>query len=114
MKKTKTIKKNYEFRSILSNGQYYTGKCIEAFIKKGKKTEINLLGIAISSKICKAVRRNYIKRLIKENYYILENQLNTGYQIVFLWKKKVDITNATFDNIKKDMITIFENSNIIK
>lgn len=114
MKKTKIIKKNYEFRSILSNGQYYTGKYIEAFIKKGKETEINLLGIAISSKICKAVGRNHIKRLIKENYYIIEDQLNTGYQIIFLWKKKVDITNAKFDNIKKDMITIFENSNIIK
>ena len=40
MKKTKIIKKNYEFRSILSNGQYYTGKYIEAFIKKGKKKKL--------------------------------------------------------------------------
>ena len=113
MKKTKMLKKNYEFKNVLTRGKYYSGKRIEAFIKyNNSNININFLGVAISSKIAKAVRRNKIKRLIRENYKILEPQIVNGKSIVFLWKKKVDIENATFENIKSDMNYIFEKSNI--
>ncbi len=111
MKKTKMLKKNYEFRNVLSKGKYYSGKNIEAFIKDNNKN-CNFLGLAISVKTAKAVRRNKIKRLIRENYKILETQIVDGKSIVFLWKKKVDIKNATFKNIKNDMNSIFEKANI--
>ena len=111
MKKTKMLKKNYEFRNVLSKGKYYSGKNIEAFIKDNNKNS-NFLGLAISVKTAKAVRRNKIKRLIRENYKILETQIVDGKSIVFLWKKKVDIKNATFENIKNDMNSIFEKANI--
>ncbi len=114
MKNTEMLKKNYEFRNALSKGNYYTGNCIEAFIHKNKKQDRNLLGIAISVKIAKAVKRNNIKRLIRENYQFYENFLKKGYTIVFLWKKKVDTKNANFQNIKKDMRKIFDKANIIE
>ena len=111
MKKTKMLKKNYEFRNVLTKGKYYSGKNIEAFIKDNNKN-CNFLGLAISVKTAKAVRRNKIKRLIRENYKKLEPQIKNGKSIVFLWKKKVDAKNATFDNIKSDMNSIFEKANI--
>ena len=73
MKKTKMLKKNYEFKNVLSKGNYYSGRYIEAFIKKGAEKENNFLGIAISVKTAKAVRRNQIKRWIRENYTLLED-----------------------------------------
>ena len=111
MKKTKMLKKNYEFKNVLSKGKYYSGKNIEAFIKDNNKN-YNFLGLAISVKTGKAVRRNRIKRLIRENYKILEPQIQDGKSIVFLWKKKANIENATFVNIKSDMNDIFEKANI--
>ena len=105
------LKKNYEFKNVLSKGKYYSGKNIEAFIKENNKN-YNFLGLAISTKTGKAVKRNKIKRLIRENYKILESQIKDGKSIVFLWKKKVDIKNATFENIKSDMNNIFEKANI--
>lgn len=111
MKKTKMLKKNYEFKNVLSKGKYYSGKNIEAFIKDNNKN-YNFLGLAISVKTGKAVRRNNIKRLIRENYKILEPQIRYGKSIVFLWKKKADIENATFENIKSDMNNIFEKASI--
>ncbi|MEI3395648.1 MAG: ribonuclease P protein component [Clostridia bacterium] len=113
MKKTKMLKKNYEFKKVLSKGKYYTGKNIEAFIQDNKKN-YNLLGLAISVKTAKAVRRNHIKRLIRENYKILEEKLENGKSIVFLWKKGVDIKNAQYNLIKEDMENIFDKANIIK
>jgi len=114
MKKTRMLKKNYEFRKVLSKGNYYTGKYIEAFIKKSKRQDLNFLGIAISVKIAKAVKRNYIKRRIRENYRFYEESIKTGYQIVFLWKKKVDIKKSSFHNIKKDMKYIFDKAKMIE
>ena len=111
MKKTEMLKKNYEFKNVLSRGKYYSGRNIEAFIKDNNKS-CNFLGLAISVKTGKAVKRNRIKRLIRENYKILEPQIKSGKSIVFLWKKKADIENATFDNIKIDINNIFEKSNI--
>ena len=113
MKNTKMFKKNYEFRRVLSKGKYYSGKYIEAFIQKNNKN-FNFLGIAISVKIAKAVRRNKIKRLIRENYRIIENDINLGYDIVFLCKKKVDISDISFENVKEDIYFIFDKVGILK
>ena len=111
MKKTKMLKKNYEFKHVLSKGKYYSGKNIDAFIKDNNK-DYNFLGLAISVKTAKAVKRNKIKRLIRENYKEQEMQIKTGKSIVFLWKKQVDVKNATYKNIKKDMDTIFDKANL--
>ena len=105
MKKTKMLKKNYEFKRVFTKGKYYGGNHIEAFVQT-HDLAMNLLGIAISKKVGKAVQRNKIKRLIKENYRLLEEELHIGYSIVFLWKKKSSIENASFDNIRRDMENI--------
>ena len=113
MKKTKMLKKNYEFKNVLTKGKYYSGKRIEAFIKyNNSNNNINFLGIAISSKIAKAVKRNKIKRLIRESYKNLENNIDTSNSIIFLWKKKVNIEEATYENIKKDIEYILKKANI--
>ena len=100
--KIKTLKKNYEFKRVLNKGKYINGKYIEAFIFKTKQKE-NRIGIAISVKTCKAVKRNRIKRLIRENYRLMQEEFNKSFWIVFLWKKKEDIKEATFFNIQKDI-----------
>ena len=113
MKKTEMLKKNYEFRAVLSNGKFYSGKCIIAFIKKNDYKNKNFLGIAIGTKIGKATKRNYIKRLIRESYKNIEKQIETGYTIVFLWKKKIDIKNAKYTNTQNDIKKIFDRACIL-
>ncbi len=57
--------------------------------------------------------RNKIKRLLRENYKNMEENLKRGYSIVFLIKKDVNIESLTFNNIKQDMLKIFQNSKLI-
>lgn len=113
MKKIKTLKKNYEFKNVLKKGNVYYGKQIIVYINKNKKNE-NILGIAISSKLCKAAKRNRLKRLIRENYRKINSELKKGYDLLFLWNKQVDIKQADYLKIKKDMENIFEKAKILK
>lgn len=112
MKKTLKLKKNYEFKKILTKGKYYSGHYLDVFVIKNN-SDINKIGIAVGVKVAKAVKRNRIKRLIFENYRLLEEKLDNGYQIIFLWKKKRDVYEATFTNIRKDMLQIFEKIGIL-
>lgn len=106
MRKMKTLKKNYEFQNVLKKGKFYIGKQIIIYITENRE-EINKFGIAISKKTCNAVKRNWIKRKIRENYRLISKRLKKGYNIVFLWNKKNDIEKADYYEIQKDMEKLF-------
>lgn len=116
MKKTEMLKKNYEFRRVLSKGKYYTGKTIEAFvIKNNKNKDKNFIGLAISSKLAKANKRNLIKRLIREAYKNSEEKIIKGNSIVFLWKKTSNIKkDINYSIIEQDILKILDRANLIK
>lgn len=112
MKKTKMLKKNYEFKNVLSKGKCIYGKNIIAYVLKNNSRTDNYLGIAISTKIGKAVRRNHLKRLIREGYKFYESRILAGNTIVFLWNRKMDVQSATYQGIKQDMNYIFKKAKI--
>ena len=113
MKKIRTLKKNYEFQNILNKGKFYIGKQITVYIMKNRE-EVNRIGIAISSKTCNAVKRNNIKRKIRENYRLIAGELKQGYQLVFLWNKKVPVEQVDFHVISQDMKCIFSKAGMFK
>ena len=113
MKKIITLKKNYEFNNVLKNGKYFVRKHVIVYIKPNKKEE-NVIGIAISTKLCSAVRRNRIKRIIRESFYNIKPKMKKGYDIVFLWNKKTEINLNCFHNVNYEIIDIFKEANIIE
>ncbi len=112
MKKTVMIKKNYEFRSVLTKGSCYKGAQINVFVYKNKN-KTNKLGIAISKKAGNSVKRNRIKRLIRENYKILEEKLIPGISIVILWKKGSEFLDFDYYTINSEIESIFIKANIL-
>ena len=109
MKKTKMLKKNYEFSIVFSKGTYYSGKVIEAFILNNRNKS-NYLGLAISSKAGHAYQRNRLKRLLRENYTYFEDNIISGISIVFLLKKKANINEINYNLLKNDMEYILKKS----
>lgn len=112
MKRTVMLKKNYEFRGVLSKGNCTRGFLFDVFVKKNNKN-INKLGIAVSKKAGNSVKRNKIKRLIRENYRLLEKNLNIGNSMIILWKKQADFEDFDFYDVQKEMKNIFAKLKIL-
>ena len=111
MKKTTMLKKNYEFKTVLTKGKCFKEKEIEIFILKNNKKR-NFLGIAIGTKNGKAFQRNRAKRIIRECYTKLENKILEGNNIVVLMNKNYSIENITFSAVLEEMDKIFKIANI--
>lgn len=111
MKKTFKIKKRYEFKILFSKGDFVYGSNVFMHFLKNKK-KYNKLGIAVSKKCGNAVERNKIKRLIRENYRVLEDNINCGYNMIISVNKKSQIKKVTYYDIKKDMEKMFKKSKI--
>ena len=111
MRKLKTLKKNYEFKNVLTRGKFYIGKEISIYVLKNSK-KLNVIGIAVSTRKCGAVQRNRIKRLIRENYKLIKNDLKQGYDIVFLWNKKKEAKEASYYVINDDIVKLLKKANL--
>ena len=112
MKNTIMIKKNYEFKTLFSKGKFYYGDFIHMYIKKGNSS-INKFGIAISKKQGKAVKRNRIKRLIRENYKNFESRIEKGTQILIIINKEKNIEEITFKDIENNFLRTLKKSEIL-
>lgn len=111
MKKTVMLKKKYEFKMLFSRGKIFYGTNLTMYIFKNK-LNVNKLGIAIGKKSGKAVDRNRIKRLIKENYRIIEDGVKCGYHILFSVNKKCQIEKIDFYFVEKEMKRLIKKSEI--
>ena len=102
MNKTVSLKKNKEFKKVFSKGKWFRGTYLILYVVPNK-LDINRLGIAVGKKNGKSVIRNRLKRLMRESYRLNEKNINTGFDIVFLWKSKDNVVKyqSVFADMKK-------------
>jgi ribonuclease P protein component len=105
MKEIITLKKNYEFAHVYKHGKYKAGKYLVIYLLNNNLS-VNRIGITLSRKIGNSVKRNRIKRLIRENYNIYKDSLKTGYDIVILARNKN--AEPEFNAIGKEMKYFFK------
>lgn len=100
MKNTVPLKKNYEFMRLYKKGKFFVGKYIILYVRKNSGT-VKRLGISVSKKFGKSVRRNRIKRLIKESYRYYEDTIKNNNDLVFVARSNENM--PSFSDIKKEM-----------
>lgn len=111
MKVTERIKKNYLFKKVYTNGRYYAEKSLVLYILKNDD-DINKVGYSVSKKIGNSVKRNRVKRLMKENFRKLSEDIKTGYFIVFT--ARVKSSEADYYDIEKEMINAIKRARLFK
>lgn len=83
MKFTDSLKKNYEFRRLYSNGKSVVTPVLVVYCRR-RRGGGNRLGITVSAKIGNAVVRNRVRRRLREIYRLSEDKLKGGFDIVIV------------------------------
>ena len=109
MKITVPLKKNYEFSRVYKKGSFFVGKFMVLYIIKNRR-QINRLGLTTSKKVGKAVKRNRLRRLLRESYRVYEEFIENGYDIVFVARSTEDLPD--FNTVKKEMKFLFKKLDI--
>lgn len=86
MNQTTSLNRNELFLQVYKKGKrtYHKNFTLH-YLPNGSK--LNRLGIKTGKKLAKAVKRNRIKRLLKESYRLLEPELVTGFDLIFVAKE---------------------------
>lgn len=110
MSKLIAVKKNGDFKKVIKNGHYAVARHISVYIMLNGKDH-NRIGIIIKKKLGKSVIRNYIRRVIKQNYRELENDIKYGFDIVIIGRVSESV--PTYGDMRKEMEYAFRRLHII-
>lgn len=111
MDKNEKIKKNSHFRFIYSRGKSYSNDKLVLYIFRNKKN-INRIGLSVSKKIGNSVKRNRIKRLIREGYRINKIKFKRGFDIIFI--ARTGSRNSNFSDIERSVLYLMKKGGLIK
>ena len=103
MKKTLSLKKNFEFKRVYDKGKSRADKYLVMYILENG-TCSNRLGISVSKKVGNSVIRHHITRLVREGYRVNEDLYKTGYDIVVI--ARVRANSAHYHLIEKSLLKL--------
>ena len=108
MEKQYRLRKNYQFNYLYKNGKSVNDKnlAIVFCLNKNGKPKI---GFSVSKKFGKAVKRNKVRRRLKEIINKRYDLLNKKYNYVFLPRNNNE--PATFAQLKKSADLLIEKIN---
>jgi len=102
MQKKYLIKKNNDYRKVYKYGVSLANRYIVIFAFKNN-LPFKRFGFSISKKVGKAVKRNFIRRRLKEICRLNEEWFINGYDYIFIARKGIDIIsyNIIINGVEK-------------
>ncbi len=104
-----TLSKNEDFKSILG-GKKISNKYLTIFFKKLSDKDSKKLNISIvtKKKIGNAVKRNKIKRRLRNIMNDVAKKIDLNLKYCYLLIAKISVLNEPYENIKQTLFTDFE------
>ena len=105
MKHTVSMKENYLFRRLYAKGKSAAAASLAVYVRPNHSQRTRL-GITVSAKIGKAVRRIKIRRRIREAYRIHEYQLSPGWDIVVVARTRA--AYASYAELERSLLSLLD------
>lgn len=83
MKRTMTVKENYEFRRIYAKGRSGVSPYLVVYVRPNRQGR-NRLGVTVSTKLGHAVVRNRVRRRLREIFRLNQGGLAQGYDMILV------------------------------
>ncbi len=105
MEKTTVLTLNKDYKRLYYRGRSVVDPALVTYAMKNRLNSENRMGITVTKKIGKAVCRNRCKRVIRAAYRLLEPQLPSGWDFIFVARgKTADIKSTDLMPIMKKQI----------
>lgn len=104
------LKSDREFKYIYSKGKSFANKKLVLYYIYNKNAAPKV-GISVSKKVGKAVKRNYLRRIIKEN---LRNKFELKKNISIILIVRVGADDLNYDTMGKSMNHIFKKCGLLE
>jgi ribonuclease P protein component len=104
--KQQRISTRAEFQKILKNGKKASDGFFRIAIILNPNQNNPKLGIIVSKKIGSAVKRNRIKRVVREIFRLNQTKIISGTNLVVI--AKPDCVNKTYQEIEKSLIKLLD------
>ena len=89
-----TLKRNNDFRKIYSKGRSFKSAVLVTYVMKNR-CGCTRIGITTSQKIGKAVMRNRSRRIIREVYRMISDDVRQGVDLVFVARGRTPFVKST-------------------
>lgn len=108
-KKVESLKKSNEFHEIFKKGRFFVGKQMVLYVLPNQLSS-HRVGIVVRKKIGNSVKRNRIRRIIKE---VLRNDLSQISELknLVVVVRKSDST-PDYNQVQKELRYLFKKCNI--
>ena len=104
MRNTVSLRENRNFKRMYARAANAHGAYVVMFIKRNKLS-LNRLGLTVGTKLGGAVKRNRIRRRVKEAYRLIEDRLPHGYDVVLVARQKAE--TAPIEKIEVEISRLF-------
>ena len=102
MQFTATLKKNYEFHRLYAKGKSAATPFLVVYARRGRRPG-NRIGFTVSTKLGKAVRRNRVRRRLREIYRLNESRFLTGTELVVV--ARVRSVTASYSQLENALLS---------
>lgn len=113
MIKTYSIKDDKDFQNLINKGKWYGGEFLSLYVLDNKK-ELNFIGLGVSKKVGNAVKRNYVKRIIRESYKNIEKDIKYGFNLFFVCKNKANFDDINYELIYNDIVYLLKKAGLLE
>ena len=102
MLKRDILRRKEDFDLIYKKGRSVGERYIVLFYMKNGLS-YNRIAFLASKKVGNSVKRNRAKRLMKESYRFLKDDIGNGYDIIFIARNTIRISEVHFSSFPADM-----------
>ncbi|WP_088036656.1 ribonuclease P protein component [Evansella clarkii] len=112
MKKTNRLKKNEEFQKVFQQGTSVANRqFVVYFLDKEEQTNIRI-GLSVSKKLGNAVKRNKIKRLLREGLREFLPEMNSNLDLIIIARKPA--AEMELEEIRKSLRHVLHKGRLLQ
>lgn len=111
MLKKNVLRKKSDFSAIYNKGKSVGDRFVVLFYRQNH-LPYNRTGFLASKKVGNSVKRNRARRLMKESYRTIKNDLPLGYDFIIIARNT--ISERKFAEVDKSMKSAFKKAGVYK